>query len=356
MSDTKEMTASTEPPSPPLIEIESNYDEAIESFEDLNLKEGLLRGIFSYGYEKPSSIQQRGIKPIIDGCDTIGQAQSGTGKTATFAIGALQKVDVEKEYCQALILAPTRELAQQIQKVTLALGEYLQVRCHACVGGTSVMQDQARLRRGQHVVVGTPGRVKDMMERQCFDPRHIRLFILDEADEMLVREFKSQIYDVFQYLPHEVQVALFSATMPPAIFEITEKFMRDPKRILVKKDELTLEGIRQFYINVGQQTLKFDTLIDLYEQLSLNQTIVYCNSRRNVDNLSRDLDAKDFTVASIHGEMQQRNRDVVMQQFRSSAARILVTTDLLSRGIDVQQVSIVINYDLPISFENYIHR
>lgn len=195
-----------------------------------------------------------------------------------------------------------------------------------------------------------------MISRQSLDPNDIKLFVLDEADEMLSRGFKVQIYEVFRYLPSDVQVALFSATMPVDIFDITNKFMRDPKRILVKKDELTLEGIRQYYIDVGRQEYKFATLCDLYETLNLNQTIIYCNTRRNVENLFTSLDEKDFTAGSIHGDMPQQTRDVVMQQFRSCSARILVTTDLLARGIDVQQVSVVINYDLPQSMETYIHR
>jgi len=199
----------------------------VDSFDDLDLQEGLLRGIYSYGFEKPSAIQQRAIRPVLDGRDTIGQAQSGTGKTATFVIGCMQRMDFNHKACQALILAPTRELAQQIHKVVLALGDYLKVKCHACIGGTSVRDDIDRLRDGQHCVVGTPGRVYDMLSK-----RHLRIddlltFVLDEADEMLSRGFKDQIYDIFKTLPPNVQVCLFSATMPPEILDMTTKFMRD---------------------------------------------------------------------------------------------------------------------------------
>eukprot|EP00920_Eleutheroschizon_duboscqi_P005806 GHVT01013648.1.p1 GENE.GHVT01013648.1~~GHVT01013648.1.p1 ORF type:complete len:478 (+),score=52.43 GHVT01013648.1:1319-2752(+) len=336
--------------------IETNYDDVVESFDLLNLKEDLLRGIYNYGFEKPSAIQQRGIKPILDKFDTIGQAQSGTGKTATFAIAALQIIDYNEFHCQSLILAPTRELAQQIQKVVLALGDYLKVRCHACVGGTVVREDIAKLKQGVHLVVGTPGRVYDMIAKGHLRVESMKLFILDEADEMLSRGFKSQIYDVFRKLPSDIQVALFSATMPQDILELTTKFMRTPKRILVKKEELTLEGIRQFYVGVEKEDWKFDTLCDLYETLTIQQAIIYCNTRRKVDYLTDKLTQKDFTVSCMHGDMDQKDRDMIMREFRSGSTRILITTDLLARGIDVQQVSLVINYDLPRDRENYIHR
>lgn len=336
--------------------IETNYDDVVDSFDALKLNESLLRGIYSYGFEKPSAIQQRGIKPILDRHDTIGQAQSGTGKTATFAIAALQLIDYNVNNCQVLILAPTRELAQQIQKVVLALGDYLQVRCHACVGGTVVRDDIAKLKAGVHMVVGTPGRVHDMMEKRHLRVDDMKLFIMDEADEMLSRGFKSQIYDVFKKLPSDVQVALFSATMPQDILELTTKFMRDPKRILVKNDELTLEGIRQFYVAVEKEDWKLETLCDLYETLTITQAIIYCNTRRKVDFLTSKMSERDFTVSSMHGDMDQKSREMIMREFRSGSTRVLITTDLLARGIDVQQVSLVINYDLPATKENYIHR
>ncbi|KAL8452516.1 hypothetical protein Emag_002305 [Eimeria magna] len=336
---------------------EADYeDEVCTSFESLPLDPLLLRGIYSYGFEKPSAIQMRGIKPIIDGHDTIGQAQSGTGKTATFVIAALQKINYSKLACQALILAPTRELAQQIQKVALALGDYLKVRCHACVGGTSVREDALRLHEGVHVVVGTPGRVNDMLEKRHLRCDHMVLFVLDEADEMLSRGFKSQILAVFQHLPQDVQVALFSATMPSDILELTNHFMRNPKRILVKKDELTLEGIAQYFIDVGREENKFDTLVDLYETLTITQAIIYCNTRRKVLQLVEQMSGQDFTVSAMHGDMEQGERETVLREFRSGSTRVLITTDLLARGIDVQQVSLVINYDIPVSKESYIHR
>uniref|UniRef100_A0A7S1BCA5 RNA helicase n=2 Tax=Corethron hystrix TaxID=216773 RepID=A0A7S1BCA5_9STRA len=337
-------------------DIDTNWDEALESFDQMELPEELLRGIYAYGFEKPSAIQQRAIKPAMLGRDLIAQAQSGTGKTATFAIGTLAKLDRELRECQSLILAPTRELAQQIQKVVLALGDYMSVQVHACVGGTAVRDDIRTLQAGVHVVVGTPGRVYDMINRRALRLDSIRQFFLDEADEMLSRGFKDQIYDIFKFLPETVQVCLFSATMPLDVLEVTQRFMREPVRILVKKDELTLEGIKQFYIAVEREEWKLDTLCDLYETLTITQAIIYCNTRRKVDWLQEHMQERDFTVSCMHGDMDQRERDIIMREFRSGSSRVLITTDLLARGIDVQQVSLVINFDLPTNRENYIHR
>jgi len=337
-------------------EFESNYEEVIDNFDNLSLQEDLLRGIYAYGFEKPSAIQQRAIMPLVKGHDIIAQAQSGTGKTATFTIGILQRLDFSTPDCQALILAPTRELAQQIQKVVVALGDYLTAKCHACIGGTRVSDDIGKLRNGVHIVVGTPGRVYDMLCRNVLRPDRIKLFILDEADEMLSRGFKDQIYDIFQLLPSRVQVGLFSATMPQEALEITERFMRDPVRILVKRDELTLEGIKQFYISVDREDWKFDTLCDLYDTLNITQAVIFCNTRRKVDFLTDKMRSKEFTVSSTHGDVGQKERDIILNEFRTGSSRVLITTDLLARGIDVQQVSLVINYDLPRNLENYIHR
>jgi len=336
--------------------IDSNWDEICESFDDMDLADSLLRGIYAYGFEKPSAIQQRAIVPCIKGMDVIAQAQSGTGKTATFAITVLQSIDTSLRETQALILAPTRELAQQIQKCVMALGDYMGAQCHACIGGTSIREDMSKLDAGQHVVVGTPGRVFDMISRKALRTRDIKQFILDEADEMLSRGFKDQIYDVFRHLNQDIQVILLSATMPEEVLEVTSRFMREPIRILVKKEELTLEGIRQFYVSVEREEWKLDTLCDLYETLTITQAVIFANTRRKVDWLTEKMHERDFTVSAMHGDMDQKERDVIMREFRSGSSRVLITTDLLARGIDVQQVSLVINYDLPTNRENYIHR
>ena len=313
--------------------------------------------------------------PVLMGNDVIAQAQSGTGKTATFAVSILQKLDLAIKGTQAVVLAPTRELALQIHKVVVALGDYMGITSLACVGGTNIRDDMARLRVGCQVVVGTPGRLRDMIRRAALCTDAVRILCMDEADEMLSKGFKDQIYDLFQLFPSDIQVTLFSATIPAEVLGLSNKFMRDPVRILVKKDELTLEGIKQFYIAVERDGWKLDTLCDLYDTITITQAVIFCNTRRKVEALTTGMHEREFTVSSMvgsayrvfsipgliassaqHGDMEQAQRETIMKEFRSGSTRVLITTDLLARGIDVQQVSLVINYDLPSSKESYIHR
>jgi len=339
------------------IEFETSSDVKIfNSFESMNLRDDLLKGIFGYGFEKPSAIQQRAIVPIVTGRDVIAQAQSGTGKTATFSIGVLQSIDTKVRATQALILSPTRELAMQIQKVCLSLGDFMNVQVHTCIGGKSIGEDIRKLEAGQHIVSGTPGRVFDMISRRTLNTRNIKMLVLDEADEMLSRGFKDQIYDIYRYLPHSTQVVLVSATLTNDVLSMTKKFMTDPIRILVKRDELTLEGIKQYFVAVEKEAWKFDTLCDLYDTLTITQAVIFCNEKRKVDWLTEKMRKNNFTVASMHGEMPQKERDEIMNTFRKGENRVLITTDIWARGIDVQQVSLVINYDLPTNRELYIHR
>jgi len=335
---------------------EVNEYPAAQSFDDLDLREELLRGIYSYGFEVPSAIQQRAIRPVIDGKDTIGQAQSGTGKTGAFVIGALQQVDYSWRACQVLILSPTRELAVQTHRVVLALGDYLRVRAYLCTGGTDTQRDIREIREGQQIVVGTPGRISHLIRQGCLKTDNIRSFVLDEADEMLSVGFKGQIYEIFRSLPPIVQVCLFSATLPTEILELTGKFMRDPVRVLVKKDELTLEGIRQFYVAIEKEDWKLDVLCDLYESLTISQAIIYCNTQCKVHSLTAEMEKRDFTVSAIHAGLSYEERMTIMKQFKTGSTRVLISTDLLARGIDVQQVNLVINYDMPREVENYLHR
>jgi len=330
--------------------------EIVPTFEAMGLNKDLIRGIFSYGFEKPSAIQQRAIKQIMKGNDLIAQSQSGTGKTATFSIGVLQSLDTQTRETQALVLSPTRELAVQIQKVILALGDYMNVQCHACIGGTNVGEDMRKLDYGQHVVTGTPGRVFDMIRRRNLRTRGIKMLVLDEADEMLTKGFKEQLYDIYRYLPPGVQVVLLSATLPHDVLEMTSKFMTDPVRVLVKRDELTLDGIKQFFVAVDREEWKFDTLSDLYDTLTITQAVVFCNTRRKVDWLAEKMREANFTVSAMHAEMEQKERDEIMKQFRAGESRVLISTDVWARGLDVPQVSLVVNYDLPNNRELYIHR
>lgn len=229
------------------------------TFDSMNLKPDLLKGIYAYGFEKPSAIQQRAIRPICVGRDVIAQSQSGTGKTAVFSIASLQLLSENSRNVQVLILSPTRELAEQTQKVVSALGDFMNVKCHACIGGKSLGNDLKLLERGGiQVVSGTPGRIYDLIKRNALSTAHLKALVLDEADEILNRGFKEQIYDIYRYLPASTQVVLISATLPASVLEVTDKFMNDPVRILVRRDELTLEGIRQFFINVEKEEWKFE--------------------------------------------------------------------------------------------------
>jgi ATP-dependent RNA helicase len=326
------------------------------TFDAMGIREDLLRGLYSYGFEKPSAIQQRAIMPICAGRDVIAQAQSGTGKTSMISLALCQMLDTSTREVQALVLSPTRELATQTEKTALALGNFMSVQVHACIGGRSVGEDAKVLDRGVHLVSGTPGRVFDMIKRRNLRTRNIKTLVLDEADEMLNKGFKEQIYDVYRYLPPETQVVLVSATLPVDVLEMTSKFMTDPIRILVKRDELTLEGIKQFFVAVEKEEWKFDTLCDLYDTLTITQAVIFCNTKKKVDWLTEKMRANNFTVSAMHGDMPQKERDAIMGEFRGGTTRVLITTDVWARGIDVQQVSLVINYDLPTNRENYIHR
>lgn len=339
------------------VEFETSEDvEVVDQFDNMKLREDLVRGIYAYGFEKPTAIQQRAIKPIIKGRDVIAQAQSGTGKTGTFSISALQLVDTTVRETQVLILGPTRELVMQMQKVILALGDYMNIQCHCCIGGTNIGDDIRKLDYGQHIICGTPGRIYDMVRRRNLRTRSIKTLILDEADEMLNKGFHEQIYDIYRYLPPSTQVVLVSATLPHDILEMTHKFMSDPCRILVKRDELTLDGIKQFFVAVEREEWKFDTLCDLYDTLTITQAVIFCNTKRKVEWLAEKMRDNNFTVSNMHGDLPQRERCQIMAEFRAGESRVLITTDVWARGLDVPQVSLIINYDLPNNRELYIHR
>lgn len=278
--------------------------KTIDSFEELGLNQDLLRGIYAFGFEKPSIIQQKGILPVISKRDTIAQAQSGTGKTATFSIGVLHLIDPSSPLCQAIILAPTRELALQINKVILCFSEFLKVQSRCCIGGTDPKEDRNALKSGGiQVVVGTPGRIKDLITRKTLATDHLRIVVLDEADEMLSRGFVDEVKEIFENLPSDIQVCLFSATMPPEIVEMTDKFMKTPVKILVKNQQLTLDGIKQFYISLQEDSQKFGTLIQLYKNMVISQCIVFTNRKERVKELSDKLAENKFVVSCISGDM-----------------------------------------------------
>lgn len=334
--------------------------ECFENFDEMGLKTALLRGIYGLGFEKPSFIQKRAIVPVYQGYDCICQAQSGTGKTAAFSIAILQQIDCTVRQPQAIVLCPTRHLAQQHGIVMRDLAMHMDVKVHILIGGLGQPSNRAHcsmLAEGVHVVVGTPGRINQMvMEMGALRTEKLKMLVLDEADEMLDMGFKDQVYDLIKYLPEEAQVTLFSATMPQEALEITSKFMRDPVRILIKKEEVTLDGIQQFFVHVEREEYKLDTLCDLYESLTISQAIIFCKTKRKVDWLLEKMSERDFTCSALHGEMDQRDRDMVVKEFKSGSSRVLITTDCLARGFDCQQVNLVINYDLPVKRADYIHR
>jgi translation initiation factor 4A len=324
-----------------------------ENFEDMPLKENLLRGILSYGFEKPSSVQAKGIMPVVQGNDCIIQAQSGCGKTGTFSIASLQLIDPTKQYCQLIILSPTREIADQTLIVVNNLAKYLQINICGVIGGKKLSNDEVSQAQ---IIVATPGRVYDMINRGMIRMDDLKLFVLDEADQMLNKGFKEQIIEIFKFVPPESQIAIYSATMPPDILQITKRFMKDAVKILVKAENLTLEGITQYFVALESEQEKYNTLCDLYETISIGQSMIYCSSKKKVSWLSEKMTEAGYPVSSIHGDITQIERDTIMRDFRTGKTRVLITTDLLARGIDIQQVSLVINYDLPRDKESYIHR
>ena len=327
--------------------------------ENLDLKQALLRGIYAFGFEKPSAIQKQALYPMTvrPANDIIAQAQSGTGKTGAFVTGTLQIIDEKNPVTQALILAPTHELALQTKQVMDDIGRFLKVKTQLLVGGTSVENDKKQLLENTpHVVIGTPGRVHDMFRRKYLVASTMKVLVIDEADEMLSSGFKEQMYKIFQYMPNEIQIGLFSATMPDDLQELTQKFMRKPIKILVKAEQLTLQGIAQYYINLEDDVQKYECLKDLFQSLTISQAIIYCNSTRRVDDLQEAMEADGFPVKKIHGKMPDVERKATHKEFKTGGCRVLITSDLFARGIDVQQVSIVINFDIPRNEHTYLHR
>lgn len=326
------------------------------SFDTFNLKDDLLRGIYSYGFENPSKIQSKAVPLVLNGRDLIAQAQSGTGKTGAFLIGVLEKLDISLKSTQILILAPTHELVHQIYEVALELSKYLDITITEVVGGTNVGDCKRELDKSPQIIIGSPGRVLDMIQKNFLFTDKISTVVFDEADETLSYGFKLTIYNIIKTIPQTTQICLFSATIPSELLELSENFMRTPQKLLVDKEALTLEGITQFYINIRVNDWKYDVLKDLYDTINIAQCIIYINSKNKLMEIYDKLINDNFPVSYIHGELTSEERKNVMRDFRSGHTRILLSTDLLSRGIDVQQLSLVINFDLPKSKETYIHR
>jgi len=331
--------------------------EKIKSFEDISLKENLLRGIYSYGWENPSSIQQQGIPAILTGNDVIMQAQSGMGKTGTFTVSLLQQIDENAPEVQGVIIVPTRELADQVYKVIQAIGDYMKINFIKCVGKTHV-RDKLPFSHRATILIGTPGKICAVLSKQLIksQPFNLRILVIDEFDKTLEDDFIPTIKEIFTYINKETQVVLSSATVNDSVLDIADHFMRNPIVISIKEEEITLEGIKQFYIDCRKEEWKFETIMDLYQVLVIAQSIIFVNSKRKCEQLEELFRRRDFTVKHIHGGMEQEERDRIMTEFRSGSIRILLSTDLTARGIDVPGVTLVINYELPTDKAQYIHR
>ena len=328
-----------------------------ESFDEMGLSDVIIRGIYSYGFETPSKIQQVAIVPMSKSNDILAQSQSGTGKTGAFTIGALSVVDSSIKAPQVIVICPTRELSQQTERVARALGNYMGLKVLSATGGNQLRSDISTLKAGAQFIVGTPGRIFDLIRRGDLAIEHMKYIILDEADQMLEDLFAEQIRTILDNkFPASTRLALFSATMPTNVVEVAENYLSNPVRILLPPDEVTLDGIKQYFVGLEREEWKLPVLLDLYQQIAVNQALIYVNKRQKAEWLAKQLAAQGFTLEFIHGEMEVADRKKRMEDFRSGQVRVLISTDLLARGIDVQQVSLVVNYELPVQRENYIHR
>jgi translation initiation factor 4A len=326
------------------------------TFDELDLEDNLLRGIYAYGFEKPSRIQHLSIPIINKGTDIIAQSQSGTGKTGAFSIGILNNIDESMKKTQYIIVTPTHELAKQIYDVIINLSEYMNVSVAKVIGKTNIRESIQELSKDPQIIVATPGRLLDMIQKKHIFTDSIKALVLDEADEMLSYGFMETIHNIIRTIPPQSQICLFSATMPQEIIDLTSNFMKDPEELLINKEKLTLEGIRQFYVDLKQYKWKYDVLLDIYETINITQSIIYVNSKNMLNILNERLLNENYPISYIHGDMDQNTREKNLSDFKTGKTRILLSTDLLARGIDIQQLSLVINFDLPRDKETYIHR
>jgi translation initiation factor 4A len=327
------------------------------TFDEMNLPENLLRGIYAYGFERPSKIQQKAIVPMVEGRDILAQAQSGTGKTGTFVIGSLSHVKTEIKKPQVLVLVHTHELAEQIHNVAVAIGSQMKIKTLLAVGGTQVKDDMKVLEGGVHFIAGTPGRVYDLINRGAISLDAIQWLIMDEADQMLEDLFYKQVMSILSKgFPATTKVALFSATMLPQVVEVADKILQRPVKILIPPSAVRLEGIQQFYIPLEREDFKFECICDLYKNLNITQAVIFCNKKQKAEMISEKMRAAGFPVSCIHGDLEKPERRRRMLDFKNGNSRVMVATDIIARGIDVQQLSLVINYELPTNRENYVHR
>uniref|UniRef100_A0A0E0M9F7 RNA helicase n=1 Tax=Oryza punctata TaxID=4537 RepID=A0A0E0M9F7_ORYPU len=323
-------------------------------FEDYFLKRELLMGIYEKGFERPSPIQEESIPIALTGSDILARAKNGTGKTAAFCIPALEKIDPEKNAIQVVILVPTRELALQTSQVCKELGKYLNIQAMVSTGGTSLKDDIMRLYQPVHLLVGTPGRILDLTRKGICVLKDCSMLIMDEADKLLAPEFQPSIEQLIHFLPANRQLLMFSATFPVTVKDFKEKYLPRPY-VINLMDELTLKGITQYYAFVEERQ-KVHCLNTLFSKLQINQSIIFCNSVNRVELLAKKITELGYSCFYIHAKMLQDHRNRVFHDFRNGACRNLVCTDLFTRGIDIQAVNVVINFDFPKTSETYLHR
>lgn len=341
-----------------MVEFSDHTLETIESFREMNLSTEILHGIHSHGFDSPSAIQQKAINPITKGRNVIAQAQSGTGKTAAFTLGMLQRIE-EVPQIQALVLAPTRELARQIESVVHSLSQHTSITSHCCIGGSSLRLDLEAVATKTNILIGTPGRLQQLCEGSDRSPaadlRHLKILVIDEADEMLSKGFMETTAAIFRACPEASQVVLVSATYNQDVADLANQFVKDPVKILVKNEELTLEGINQTCLSV-EEGEKYQVLEQILSVFQVNVGIIYVDTVESCKKLFEQLVEADFPVAMMHSKMEQSERNKTMNEFKEGSVRYLVTTNLLARGIDVQALGVVINYDLPKENADYLHR
>jgi len=327
-----------------------------QKFEEMNLSPEILRAVADMGFEEATPIQSRSIDFIMNGRDVLGQSQTGTGKTAAFGIPCLEKIDVEDKKLQAVILSPTRELAIQISEEFRKLLKYKTgIRVLPIYGGQPIDRQIMAIKKGVQVVIGTPGRVMDHMRRHTLKMDGVKMVVLDEADEMLDMGFREDIELILDKMPEERQTILFSATMPQDILELTNEYLKDPEHIRVVRKEMTVPSIEQAYFEVKEKT-KLEALCRLIDVLDPALSLVFCNTKKKVDELTEQLQGRGYFAEGLHGDLKQNQRDLVMKKFRNRTMEILVATDVAARGIDVDDIDVVFNYDLPQDEEYYIHR
>lgn len=325
-------------------------------FDEMNLSEEILKAVMDMGFEEATPIQSQAISKILDGKDITGQSQTGTGKTAAFGIPCIELIDPDDKRLQAVILCPTRELAIQICEEFRKLLKYTDnIKAIPIYGGQPIDRQIFALKKGAQIVVGTPGRVMDHMRRKTLKMKHVRLIVLDEADEMLDMGFREDIETILEEMPEERQTVLFSATMPKAIIELTKQYQKNPEHIAVARKELTVPSIEQVYFEVKEKT-KLEALSRIIDMQAPKLSIVFCNTKKRVDELAEQLQSRGYFAEAIHGDLKQTQRDTVMKKFRSGVIEILVATDVAARGIDVLDIDMVFNYDLPQDEEYYVHR